>query len=154
MAADPSTPLGAGQTQSYASHTRWVPAFHMIAFPILAILFFWSAWRVVTGFSVDRLMFLLLTTATLIALFLARIFALTVQDRVIRLEMRLKMTQLLPADLRPRINELTPKQLVALRFASDEELPDLVRTVLVDRITDARAIKKMIRSWQGDYLRA
>ena len=146
--------MAAEQAQSYASHTRWVPAFHMITFPILAVLFFWSAWRVVTGFSVDRLMFLLLTAATLVLLFLARIFALTVQDRVIRLEMRLKMAQLLPADLRPRINELTPKQLVALRFASDEELPDLVRTVLVDRITDAKAIKKMIRSWQGDHLRA
>ena len=84
----------------------------------------------------------------------ARHFALRVQDRVIRLEMRLRLAQLLPADLRPRINELTPKQLVALRFASDEELPDLVRTVLVDRITDGRAIKKMIRNWQGDYLRA
>lgn len=154
MADNPSTPLGTGPTQTYANHTKWVPAFHMIAFPILAILFFWSAWRVATGFSVDRLMFLLLTIATLIALFLARIFALTVQDRVIRLEMRMRMAQLLPADLRPRINELTPKQLVALRFASDEELPDLVRTVLVDRITDARAIKKMIRNWQGDYLRA
>jgi hypothetical protein len=142
------------KAQSFASHTRWVPAFHMISFPILAILFLWSAWRVVTGFSVDRLMFLLLTTVTLVMLFLSRIFALTVQDRVIRLEMRLKMAQLLPADLRPRINELTPKQLVALRFASDEELPDLVRTVLVDDIRDARAIKKMIRNWQGDYLRA
>jgi hypothetical protein len=140
--------------QSFASHTRWVPAFHMISFPILAILFLWSAWRVVTEFSIDRLMFLLLTTVTLVMLFLSRIFALTVQDRVIRLEMRLKMAQLLPADLRPRINELTPKQLVALRFASDEELPDLVRTVLVDDIRDARAIKKMIRNWQGDYLRA
>ena len=145
--------MAAEKTQSFASHTRWVPAFHMIAFPILAILFFWSAWRVVTGFSVDRLMFLLLTTATLIALFLARIFALTVQDRVIRLEMRLRMAQLLPADLRPRINELTPKQLVGLRFASDEELPDLVRTVLVDGIHDQKAIKRMIRSWQGDHLR-
>ena len=144
----------AAEPQNFGNHTRLVPAFHMIAFPILAILFFWSAWRVATGFSVDRLMFLLLTIATLIALFLARIFALTVQDRLIRLEMRLKMAQLLPADLRPRITELTPKQLVALRFASDEELPDLVRAVLDGRITDGRAIKKMIRNWQGDYLRA
>jgi len=153
MAADPSTPLGTGGTQTFANHTRLVPAFHMVTFPILAILFLWSAWRVVTEFSVDRLMFLLLTTATLVLLFLARIFALTAQDRVIRLEMRLKMAQLLPADLRPRINELTPKQLVALRFASDEELPDLVRTVLVDGIHDQKAIKRMIRNWQGDHLR-
>ena len=145
--------MAADQTQSFDNHTRWVPAFHMVAFPILAMLFFWSAWRAVTGFSVDRLMFLLLTTATLITMFLARIFALTAQDRVIRLEMRLRMMQLLPADLRPRINELTPKQLVALRFAGDEELSDLVRTVLVDGIHDQKAIKRMVRAWQADHLR-
>jgi hypothetical protein len=73
---------------------------------------------------------------------------------VIRLEMRLRLAQLLPPDLRPRIGELTPKQMVALRFASDQELPDLVRTVLTDRIQDGKAIKRMIRDWQGDYLRA
>jgi len=146
--------MAADETQTYANHVRFRPAFHYVAFPILAIVFLWSAWRVVTDFSVDRLMFLLLTTATLILLFLARIFALTVQDRVIRLEMRLRLAQLLPNDLRPRIAELTPKQLVALRFASDEELPDLCRTVLTDRVSDAKAIKKMIRKWEGDYLRA
>lgn len=146
--------MAAETPQTLSNHARLVPAFHMVAFPILAILFLWSTWRVVTDFSVDRLMFLLLTTATLILLFLARIFALTVQDRVIRLEMRLRLAQLLPNDLRPRIAELTPKQLVALRFASDEELPDLCRTVLTDRISDAKAIKKMIRKWEGDYLRA
>ena len=145
--------MAADTTQSFANHTKWVPAFHMIAFPILAILFFWGAWRVVTEFSVDRLMFLLLTVATLIALFLGRIFALTAQDRVIRLEMRLRMAQLLPADLRPRINELTPKQLIALRFAGDEELPALVRTVLVDGIHDQKAIKQMVKAWQADHLR-
>src|SRR5688572_17608296 len=146
--------MAADTPQTFSNHARFVPAFHMVAFPILAILFLWSAWRVATGFTVDRLMFLMLTMATLILLFLARIFALTVQDRVIRLEMRLRLAQLLPNDLRPRIAELTPKQLVALRFASDEELPDLCRTVLTDRVSDPKAIKKMIRKWEGDYLRA
>lgn len=154
MAADPSTPLGTGPTQSFANHTRLMPAYHYVTFPIFAIVFFWSAWRTATQYSTDRLLFLLLATAALLLAFLARHFALRVQDRVIRLEMRLRLAQLLPADLRPRINELTPRQLVALRFASDEELPDLVRTVLVDRISDGRAIKKLIRNWQGDYLRA
>jgi hypothetical protein len=140
--------------QTVGNHARFFPGFHFIAFPILAIVFFWSLWRVFTGFTVDRLLFALLATGTLVLLFVARLMALTVQDRVIRLEMRLRLAQLLPNDLRPRLHELTPRQLVALRFASDEELPDLVRTVLTDNIRDSRAIKKMIRNWQGDYLRA
>jgi hypothetical protein len=84
----------------------------------------------------------------------ARVFALTVQDRVIRLEMRLRMRELLPADLQPRINEFTHKQLVAMRFASDAELPALARTVLDERLTDGTAIKRLVRDWQADTLRA
>ena len=146
--------MAAEQTQTYATHVRFMPAYHYVTFPLFAIVFFWSAWRLVTGFSVERLMFFFLATGCVLLAFLARYFALRVQDRVIRLEMRLRLAQLLPNDLRPRIAELTPGQLVALRFASDEELPDLCRTVLTDRISDAKAIKKMIRKWEGDYLRA
>jgi hypothetical protein len=86
--------------------------------------------------------------------FAARVFALTVQDRVIRLEMRLRMKDVLPADLQPRILEFTPGQLVALRFASDGELPDLARAVLKDGIKDKKTIKQMITHWQADELRA
>jgi len=77
-----------------------------------------------------------------------------VQDRVIRLEMRLKLRGLLPPDLQPRINELTPRQLVALRFASDAELPDLVREVLAGKLATSKEIKMRVRSWQSDWLRA
>ena len=140
--------------QTLANHARFFPGFHYVAAPILLVVFIWSLWRVATDFTVERLLFFLLATGTLVLLFVARIMALTVQDRVIRLEMRLRLMQLLPNDLRPRIPELTPRQLVALRFASDEELPDLVRAVLTDNIRDGRAIKKMIRKWEGDYLRA
>jgi len=85
---------------------------------------------------------------------LARIFALSVQDRVIRLEMRLRLAELLPMDLKGQINEFTVAQLVGLRFASNEELPELARRVLQDRITDRTAIKKMVKNWRPDYLRA
>jgi len=77
-----------------------------------------------------------------------------VQDRVIRLEMRLRLQQLLAQDLRVRIPEFTVGQLVALRFASDAELPDLARKTLDEKLTDRKAIKKMIRDWQPDELRA
>jgi len=73
---------------------------------------------------------------------------------VIRMEERQRMTRLLPDDMKPRIAEFTPGQLVALRFASDEELPTLARKVLNDKLTDIKAIKRMVRNWRGDYLRA
>jgi len=84
----------------------------------------------------------------------ARLMALTVQDRVIRLEMRLRLREVLPADLQARIPELTPRQLIGLRFASDAELPQLMRQVLAGSLGNTTEIKKAITQWQGDYLRA
>jgi hypothetical protein len=78
---------------------------------------------------------------------------LTVQDRVIRLEMRLRLHETLP-DLRNRVYELTPRRLVALRFANDAEMPELVREVLAGRLVQSKAIKSRVKDWQGDYLRA
>jgi Family of unknown function (DUF6526) len=91
--------------------------------------------------------------ALLVLAFLARIFALGVQDRVIRLEERLRYQQLLPDDLNPRINEFTINQLVALRFASDAELPALARKVLDGNMTDRKTIKQMVQNWRADYQR-
>jgi len=92
---------------------------------------------------------------TLVLLFfVARVMALTVQDRVIRLEERLRMRALFPADLQARIDEFGVKQLVALRFASDQELPALARKVLDEKIADQKAIKKMVTSWRADDQRA
>ncbi len=93
-----------------------------------------------------------MASALLTLAFLARIMAVTVQDRVIRLEMRQRLKETLPPDLRNRINELTPQQLIALRFASDEEMPALVREVLAGNLTQ-KAIKERVKNWQGDYLR-
>ena len=92
--------------------------------------------------------------ALLLLAFNARIFALTVQNRIIRLEMQLRLPQVLPPDLKPRIPEFTLAQLVSLRFASDAELPELARKVLDEKLNDRKAIKKLIRNWQPDYLRA
>jgi hypothetical protein len=80
--------------------------------------------------------------------------ALTVQDRVIRLEMRLRLRELLSPDLRSRINDLTHRQLVAMRFASDEELPELAREVLEGKLATSNEIKQRVKSWQADWLRA
>ena len=88
----------------------------------------------------------------IVALF-ARLFALGAQDRVIRLEMRLRMRELLPDDLRGRINDFTPTQMVGLRFAGDAELPALARKVLDENIRAATPIKKAITNWQADLYR-
>ena len=140
--------------QTFASHVRIVPAYHIVLFGILIINFIWAAYQTVRFFSAASVVGLLLAMGLIILFFCARIFALRVQDRVIRLEMWLRMEKLLPADLRGRIADFTVNQLVALRFASDEELPELARKVLGENIADRKTIKKMIQHWKPDYLRA
>ena len=141
-------------TQSFENHARIIPAYHGFAFVLVAINALWAIYRVATDFTGDRLMTLFAAIALVMIFFYARVFALTVQDRVIRLEMRLRLAQVLPADLRPRINEFTVNQLCALRFASDAELPDLARRVLTDNVSDRKSIKKMVKHWEADWLRA
>jgi hypothetical protein len=139
--------------QSFENHTRLVPLYHMVAFGILVINLLYRLYRVFTDLSVETLVTGLVAVALILLFFYARIFALTAQDRVIRLEMLLRFERLLPPELRARAKDFTVDQLVALRFASDEELPELARKVLTDNIRERRAIKKMVRNWQADYLR-
>ncbi len=146
--------------QNFNNHVRLVTGFHKVALPIFALNFFWSVYRVARSFSddsvfarLDAVLALLLAMALLLLFFYARTFALTVQDRVIRLEMTLRLGQLLPPDLRPRVHEFGVAQLVALRFAGDAELPELARRVLAENLTDRKTIKKMIKNWKPDFLR-
>ena len=141
-------------TQNFQNHAKFVPAYHLGVFFIFLINFIWCVYQVIHAPSGATVIALLLSIAFLLVFFYARTFALTVQDRVIRLEMRLRLQQVLPADLRPRVGEFSLGQLVALRFASDEELPVLARKVLDEKIEDRKAIKKMVKNWQPDFLRA
>lgn len=142
------------KTQNFENHAKFVPAFHFVIAPIFLINLIWSIVRLVHAPSWGTVMAVLLAIAFFLLAFTARIFALTVQDRIIRLEMQLRLQQVLPVGLRPRISEFTVGQLVALRFASDEELPALAQKTLDEKITDRKAIKKLIRNWQPDLLRA
>ncbi len=142
------------EAQNFKNHARFVPAFHFFVAPVFLLNIAWSIVRVVRSFSFGTIVALLVAIALFLLALTARIFALTVQDRVIRLEMRLRMQQTLPPDLVPRIPEFTVGQLVALRFASDAELPDLARKVLQENLTERKAIKAMVRNWQPDNLRA
>ncbi len=140
--------------QNFKNHARFVPLFHLFVLPVLVVNLVWSIVHAVRHFSANAVMAAFAALAILMGVLFGRIFALTVQNRVIRLEMRLRMQQLLPADLQGRILEFQPGQLIALRFASDAELPQLARKVLDDKLTDQKAIKMMVRNWQGDFLRA
>lgn len=141
--------------QNYSNHVKWVPTFHFFVMPVLLLNFIWSIVRLWRGwFAWDALINLLTALALVLLMFHARLFALRVQDRVIRMEERQRMSRLLPDDLKPQIEEFSPRQLVALRFASDAELPELARKVLAGKITDMKAIKQMVKNWRADYLRA
>lgn len=141
-------------SQNFQNHARYVPAYHFVAAPILLINLIWSLYKIVTDFSGDRVISLLVAFAIFVMWFYARVFPLAVQDRVIRLEMTLRMEKLLPSDLRPRIKDFSLGQLIALRFAGDEELPGLAKTVLQQNIASRAEIKKLIKNWTPDYLRA
>ena len=144
----------AERTQSFKSHTRFLPPFHFFVVPVLLINLLNAIghlWLEPTGSMAFQVV---VATALLLLALLSRSQVVTVQDRVIRLEMRLRLRAALPPDLQPRINELTVRQLVPLRFASDAELPALVRDVLDGRLTKSSDIKKQVKNWQADWLRA
>jgi hypothetical protein len=148
--------------QNFSNHMKLVPAFHFFVIPALLLNVIWDivsmlristhsaiSLTVLAGFIVS----ILVSIALLVMAFLARIFALGVQDRVIRLEERLRYERLLPDDLRPRIGEFTINQLVALRFACDAELPVLARKVLDTKMNERKAIKRIVQNWRPDYQR-
>jgi hypothetical protein len=143
----------AQQTQTYASHRRYIPAFHFFVLPVLLGNIIVAIVRLVRAPALSTTWGLLVALAIGIGIVYARFMPLRAQDRVIRLEERNRLERLLPADLRGRIGELTPSQLIALRFAPDDEVADLVRRSLSGELKGSGEIKRAIRNWRGDYLR-
>ncbi len=146
-------PKAEPKPQTFENHARIVFGYHRLGLGIVIVNLGWSIYKVIRAFSFDTVDGLLVAILLFLIFFYARTFALTAQDRVIRLEMTVRLKELLPEDLRSRIKEFKAGQLIALRFASDEELPELARKVLADNLTDRKAIKKMIKNWKPDYLR-
>lgn len=145
--------MGERQPQNFANHRSFVPLYHVGIFGLLAINLIWRLIQIVRLPSWPTLFDLLLAFALLGLFLYTRIFALTVQDRVIRLEMRLRLSEILPPDLKARIGDLTRDQYIALRFASDAEMADLMREVLTNNLTNRDEIKRRIKNWVPDYLR-
>jgi hypothetical protein len=140
--------------QTYKNHAKFVPLFHYVVLPLLILNMVWSARIALRAPTSETIIAASTAIALILVALFARAFAVKVQDRVIRLEMRMRLRELLPVVLHPRIAEFTAAQMVALRFASDAELPELAQAVLRDRITNKKAIKLMIKNWTADDHRA
>lgn len=141
--------------QSYAHHTRWDPPFHFFILPVFVIVLIAAIVHLFLRFHhhpLHSVFLVVLALAALLAIFKIRLNALKVQDRVIRLEERLRLASLLPEPLRARIPELTERQLIGLRFASDGELPGLVQRALNEKLS-CDDIKKSIQNWRADNFR-
>jgi hypothetical protein len=140
--------------QSFASHARWLAPYHFFASPITALYALHAIFYAIYSPSWGHAVHALWASAIAAGVVSARIMALTVQNRVIRLEMRLRLREVLPAPLVARIPELKTSQLIGLRFAGDAELPGLVERTLKGEFESTKAIKRAVTDWQPDYLRA
>lgn len=140
--------------QTFANHRRFDPAWHFVGALIITAGFITAIVHEVRHPSNWNLWFAVYALGILLVVARARAQTLQVQNRVIRLEMRLRLKGILPPATAARINELTVSQLIGLRFASDAELPGLVERCLSGQLSGAEAVKKEVKSWQADWLRA
>jgi len=140
--------------QNYSNHTALYPPFHYVVVPFLLVYAIRAIWLLVQTPNADHAWSAAFAFVVLLGAFTARGMALKVQDRVIRLEMRLRLASVLPQDQHEHIPSLTPRQLVGLRFASDPELPVLVSKVVSGELKDPKSIKKAVQNWEADHFRA
>ncbi len=145
--------------QTYANHTRFDPPFHFFLAPVFIlglilslIHFFYHLRESDMRDNIHSFLLIVLAVALITVILKMRLYSLKVQDRIIRLEERLRLTQLLSEPLRARIPELTEDQLIGLRFASDAEIPKLVERALIEKLK-RKDIKKAIQNWRPDYWR-
>lgn len=142
------------ETQNYQNHVRWFPLQHFIIAPLLFVNFIWQSVRLFQEPNWDRAEFVLLAFALILISLAARLQVLTVQNRVVQLEESLRYQKLLSPDLAFQAEQLPLGSKIALRFASDEELPELVQKVINGEFRTQKEIKLAIKNWRGDYLRA
>ncbi len=145
--------------QNYSNHTRFDPLFHFFLGPVFGlgvilslIHFFYHLRESDLRDNIHSFLLIVLAVALLVVVFKERLYALKVQDRVIRLEERLRLMQLLPEPLRSHIPELSEDQLCGIRFASDAEVPKLVERTLTEHLS-RKQIKQSIQNWRPDYWR-
>jgi hypothetical protein len=138
--------------QTYASHVRYDPLFHFFLLPVAGLMVLGSIWAVITDPGLRSARYLVFSIFLLVLTLKTRSYSLRQQDRIIRLEERLRLASVLPEALRPRIPELSDSQVIALRFASDAELPGLLQKTLAENLAP-KQIKQSIAAWRPDYSR-
>jgi len=138
--------------QNFSNHSRLDPPFHFFILPVFAITAIISVVHLATHPGLDSAWLVVFMLAATAAVFKIRLYALKLQDRIIRLEERLRLAILLDKPMRARIGELSESQLVGLRFASDAELPALAAKALSEKLSNAD-IKKTVGQWRPDYWR-
>jgi hypothetical protein len=139
--------------QSLANHTRWHAPFHYFVLPVMLINVIWSVVVFVKAPDRNSGWSIVVSLALLMLTFLVRLNPLKAQDRIIRLEERLRYQQVLSPALLPQTSALSPGQIIALRFAGDDELEELVSAVLAGKFTRNTEIKKAIKHWRADTFR-
>lgn len=139
--------------QSYANHTRWHPPFHFFVVPVMVINFIWSVVQFFMTPGWDSGRWAVVSLALLVLMFLVRLNPLKAQDRIIRLEERLRYQQTLSPALLQQASTLRTRQIIALRFAADDELEELVSAVITGKLTKPAQIKQAIKNWRGDTFR-
>ena len=142
-----------GQQQSFENHAKLIPGYHLWATGLLMLPTLYFGFLAVTGFTVERLALFAFAVGVVVVALFARLFPLGVQDRVIRLEERMRLQRLLAGDQHGRIMEFTTEQLIGLRFASDEELAELAGRVLERGMADRKEIKQAVKDWRADNQR-
>lgn len=138
--------------QSLKNHARYDPAFHFVLAPITILIVLWTIVHLYHHRDSTSVLLFLISIMLFLTEFKARQYAVKVQDRVIRLEERLRLSQLAPESFRPQIQSVTEAQLIALRFASDRELPTLAARA-VDQNLSSKQIKEAIQNWRADWFR-
>lgn len=141
------------EPQNFSNHVRWYAPVHFIVTPILFINLIWRVVEMSRELTIETGVNFLLAIGLMVLSLAARIQALRAQDRVIRLEERLRYKTLLDEDLLKRTEELRVGQILALRFASDEELPGLIERTLAGEFEKTTEIKRAVKNWRADYLR-
>lgn len=141
------------EQQTYKNHVRWYPLVHFVIIPLLLFNLIWQIVILWQERTWDRGESVLMAVVFGLIVFTARIQAMRVQDRVIRLEEQLRYRAILPADLADRARGLKTGEIIALRFAHDDELADLVKRTLDGEFGKTKEIKMAVKNWRGDHLR-
>jgi hypothetical protein len=139
--------------QTFANHTRWHAPFHFFVIPVMLINFIWSIVVFFEAPGWNSGWWIIVSSALVVLALLVRLNSLKVQDRLIRLEEKLRYQQILSPTLCQQAGALTAGQMIALRFAGDDELEALVAAALAGKFSTTGDIKREIKNWRADTFR-